>query len=90
MLYEVITITGENSWAEKAWGYFLKQERYQRDYTNFNMNLADKPLILKPVYEVRGVSTNHTAQWCLNAIELLELIGDQIPDENPVFSTETK
>jgi len=40
---------------------------------------------LDPVKEVENVSTNHTAQWCLNAIELLELIGDEIPDDHAVF-----
>ena len=40
---------------------------------------------LQPVYEVRGASTNNTAQWCLNAIELLQLVGDQLPEDNPRF-----
>ncbi len=83
-------VTGQNSWAEKAWEYFLGKEWYQPVYTNFNMNLENNPLILKPVYEVQGVSTNHTAQWCLNAIELLELIGDQIPDDHPSFSNQNE
>jgi hypothetical protein len=31
-------------------------------------------------------STNSTAQWCLNAIEVLELIGDTIPEYPPLWS----
>ena len=50
------------------------------------MKLLKKPELLSPVYEVQGVSTNNTAQWCLNAIELLELVGDQIPDDHLRFS----
>jgi hypothetical protein len=33
-----------------------------------------------PIEEVPGVSTNSTAQWCLNAIEVLALCADQAPD----------
>jgi hypothetical protein len=33
-----------------------------------------------PIEEVPGVSTNSTAQWCLNAIEVLAMCGDQAPD----------
>ena len=50
----------------------------------------DKPELLEPIYEVEGVSTNNTAQWCLNAIELLELVGDQIPEDHILFSGETE
>jgi hypothetical protein len=37
---------------------------------------ADVP---ESVDEIDGVSTNETAQWCLNAIELLELAPDEVP-----------
>jgi hypothetical protein len=29
--------------------------------------------------EISNISTNSTSQWCLNAIELLELVGDSAP-----------
>ena len=77
--------TGKVEWAEKAWDDFMRKSGRENVYTNFNMKLMDKPEILEPVYEVEGVSTNNTAQWCLNAIELLELIGDQIPEDHPRF-----
>ncbi len=82
--------TGQDAWAEKAWDYFLKERRTEGSSTTFYMNLVDKPEILAPVYEVNGVSTNKTAQWCLNAIELLELVGDQIPEDHPLFSGESE
>jgi hypothetical protein len=36
------------------------------------------PAVLEPIDEVTGVSTNSTAQSCLEAIELLEMCGDQL------------
>lgn len=76
---------GKEDWARKAWDYFLKDRGTEDNNTIFNKKLIDKPEILEPVYEVEGVSTNKTAQWCLNAIELLELVGDQLPDDHPLF-----
>lgn len=78
--------TGEIEWAEKAWEDFLRTSDRDKVYTNFNMKRYEKPDVLSPVYEVQGVSTNNTAQWCLNAIELLELVGDQIPEDHSRFS----
>ncbi|MBN2013490.1 hypothetical protein JW960_29440 [candidate division KSB1 bacterium] len=72
-------ITGDNSFAARAWDEFLNTGR--RNQTDFNMQLFDGAQSLQPVYEIQGVSTNNTAQWCLNAIELLELIGDKLPPE---------
>ena len=82
--------TGKDDWAEKAWDYFLKDRGTEGSNTMFNKTLVDKPELLEPVYEVEGVSTNKTAQWCLNAIELLELVGDQIPDDHPRFSNKNE
>ncbi|GLR19607.1 exo-rhamnogalacturonan lyase family protein [Portibacter lacus] len=78
--------TGEADWAVKAWSDFLKKSNWENIYTHFNMELVDEPGMLRPVYEVKGVSTNNTAQWCLNAIELLGLVGDQLPEDHPLFS----
>ena len=36
------------------------------------------PTVLEPVDEVPGLSTNSTAQGCLEAFEVLEMCGDQI------------
>jgi hypothetical protein len=72
-------VTGEQEYAEKAWKDFFAQ-RNTRYQIKFDMNLYDKKNTLQPIYEVEGVSTNSTAQWCLNAIQLLELVGDDIPE----------
>ena len=37
------------------------------------------PLVLHPIDEIPGLSTNSTAQGCLEAIEVLEMCGDQMP-----------
>jgi len=77
--------TGDPAYAKRAWGYFPgSNERPRR--TTFYMKPFTGHESLKPIVEVERVSTNHTAQWCLNAIELLELIGDQIPDDHTVFT----
>jgi hypothetical protein len=37
----------------------------------------------EPIDEIRNVSTNGSSQWCLNAIELLEMVPDQAPANPP-------
>lgn len=76
--------TGDKSFAKRAWNEFLGSagSRYQ---TPFDMVLFDGDATVEPIYEVSGVSTNNTAQWCLNAIELLELVGDDLPEDHPMF-----
>jgi hypothetical protein len=43
------------------------------------------PMVLKPLNEIKNISTNSTSQWCLNAIELLQLAGDKLPEHNPAW-----
>jgi len=75
-------VTGDKSYAQRAWNEFFNagEKRY---HTDFNRMKFDSIQSLQPVYEVKGVSTNNTAQWCLNAIELLQLVGSEIPNDNP-------
>ena len=76
--------TGDKTYAARAWEeFFNAKARYY--HTNFNMQKFNGIQSLQPVYEVKGVSTNNTAQWCLNAIELLQLVGDELPVDNPVI-----
>src|SRR5690606_18464752 len=77
--------TGDKTYAKKAWDFFLNESEHSIP-TNFNRVKKEGLDVLEPTYEVRGVSTNNTAQWCLNAIELLELVGDEIPNEHPRFN----
>lgn len=63
-------------YAERAWNWFLTEEAAAQ----FNIVPVDSINSLKPLQEIPGVSTNHTAQWSLNAIQLLEMIGEKIPE----------
>ncbi|MCG9970012.1 hypothetical protein [Christiangramia crocea] len=76
--------TGNEKYARRAWETFLADNPWG-DYTTFNSTIYDEPESLEPVDEVKGVSTNNTAQWSLNAIQLLELVGDQFPEDHPRF-----
>ncbi|WP_159518085.1 exo-rhamnogalacturonan lyase family protein [Sunxiuqinia indica] len=74
--------TGNQDYAKMAWEMFFNADS-KWGVTSFKMEKFTGIQSLEPIYEVKGVSTNNTAQWCLNAIELLELIGDQLPEDNP-------
>lgn len=80
-------LNSDKNYAARAWDDFLNvgDRRY---HTDFNMKKNEGIQSLQPVFEVKGVSTNNTAQWCLNAIQLLELIGDQLPEENSKVEVE--
>jgi len=75
-------VTGDKTYADRAWNEFFNVGA-RRFHTDFDMKKFDGIESLQPVYEVKGVSTNNTAQWCLNAIELLQLVGEQLPEDNP-------
>lgn len=80
-------VTGNKDYATRAWNEFFNagEKRY---HTDFDMKKFDGIQSLQPVYEIEGVSTNNTAQWCLNAIEILQLVGDQLPEDNPRLRNE--
>ncbi len=40
-----------------------------------------------PIDEAAGVSTNNAAQWSLNAIELLDMIGKDLPANDPRWAS---
>jgi hypothetical protein len=75
-------VTGDKAYAARAWNEFFNAGA-RRYHTDFDMQEFDGIQSLQPVYEVEGVSTNNTAQWCLNAIELLQLVGEHLPEDNP-------
>lgn len=71
--------------AERAWREFLGGwSKTSRDTKGIGRNYGVKLLadenVLNPVHENPFVGTNGTAQWGLNAIIMLELIGDKLPD----------
>ena len=68
---------------ERAWQEFFRDGARER----FVTKRLEGPDVPVPVDESPEVSTNDTAQWSLNAIELLELVGDALPNEVPSTST---
>jgi hypothetical protein len=62
--------TKNPAFAKKAWS-FARAARFAT--TSFK-----GPEVLNPIDEVPGLSTNSTAQGCLEAIEVLEMCGDQV------------
>ncbi|MGD0767808.1 MAG: Tat pathway signal sequence domain protein [Tepidisphaeraceae bacterium] len=49
----------------------------------FDSHPVGGAIVAEPVDEIRNASTNGTSQWCLNAIELLQLAPDQAPVNPP-------
>ena len=72
--------------AARAWDEFLggwsKKSREPKGQRNiYGSKVVEAPDVLNPIHENPQVGTNGTAQWGLNAIMMLELIGDKIPDQ---------
>lgn len=82
----VYSVTKDPKFAKRAWDAFLPnpQSPFNRG-AKFDGALLKGPAVVKPFYEIRNVSTNSTAQWCLNAIELLQLAGEAMPEHNAVW-----
>jgi hypothetical protein len=78
----VAYVTKDTAYANKAWNLFLAP----RTATMFNPRTISGANAVKPLQEVPNISTNSTAQWCLNAIQLLELIGDKMPQQHALWS----
>ena len=69
--------------AQRAWKDFLTADPRGESLQTFSFKKIEGAGVPLPVDEVSGVSTNNTAQWCLNAIELLEMVGKHLPESDP-------
>lgn len=69
--------------AQRAWRDFLGSATRDGARPMFASRRIDVPDVPMAVDEVSGVSTNNTAQWSLNAIELLEMVGKHLPENDP-------
>lgn len=76
------SVTHESRYADTAWKAFLSAGTNAQ----FTPVLVTGANALKPLVEVRDISTNNTAQWCLNAIQLLELVGDKLPEQHAFWN----
>lgn len=70
--------------AARAWEIFLGAGEGRRR-GRFAVRRVAEPDVPVPVDEVARVSTNDTAQWCLNAIQLLEMIGEHLPESDALW-----
>jgi YetA-like protein len=69
--------------AAKAWQEFFRSLGPTSSRADpFNSHKVTGAVVPNSIDEISFVSTNSTSQWCLNAIELLEMAGDQLP-QNP-------
>ncbi len=69
--------------AQRAWQDFLGSSprgTARQMFSSVRIDGADVPGVID---EISGVSTNNTAQWSLNAIELLEMVGKHLPENDP-------
>ncbi len=67
--------------ARRAWEEFFNGfHRDDEPKYPLQPERVEGPTVLNPTDDVPWMETNHTAQWCLNAIQNLELVGDHIPD----------
>jgi hypothetical protein len=70
--------------AARAWESILSQASSGPAVTRFDTVRYEGPDVPRPVDEIpTGVTTNNTAQWGLNVIQLLELVGDELPATLP-------
>jgi hypothetical protein len=78
--------TGDPKYAERAWTQLLGSgPGARRTGTMFSSSVIPVPEVLRPLTEIPSVSTNTTSQWSLNAIELLELAGDRMPEHSELW-----
>ena len=76
--------------AERAWQEFLSQATRRGANQAFPVRRLTGAEVPMPVDEVLGASTNDTAQWCLNAIALLEMVGENMPTNDPRWNSTGK
>ncbi|MDQ3812960.1 MAG: dienelactone hydrolase family protein [Armatimonadota bacterium] len=74
--------------AMRAWQLFLRGGVRSGSQTTFVAQKIEGPDVPVSVDEVPNVSTNHTAQWCLNAIELLDMVGEHLPENDAAWAGE--
>jgi hypothetical protein len=68
--------TKDPAYAARAWAGVTGGPNARQSY---NPVALKGPDVIEPLEEVTGLSTNSTAQNCLQAIEVLAMCGDQMP-----------
>jgi len=81
-------MTGDPALAKRAWSEFLIEKRTGTGADQgFTTRPVAGPSVPEPIVELPSVSTNHSSQWSLNMIEVLDLVGDAIPHPLPAAWT---
>jgi len=75
--------TKDVKWAERAWNQLLRSFDRRPGNAMFATRAVKGPEVLNDIEEVVNLSTNSTAQWCLNAIQVLAMAGDRAPASMP-------
>ncbi len=76
-------MTGDPALARRAWSEFLVDGRTGEASLSVDTVKVGGPVVLEPILELPALSTNHSSQWGLNMIEVLDLVGDAIPHPLP-------
>ncbi|SMO53867.1 hypothetical protein [Gracilimonas mengyeensis] len=71
--------TGNPAYAERAIEHLTSRRAAAAQQTEEIM----PPEVLNPVTEARWVTTNTAGQWSLNAIQILEMVSDELPRRAP-------
>lgn len=71
--------TGNPAFAEQA----IKQLTGRWGKSALETEKIEGPEVLNPIIEAWRVSTNTAGQWSLNAIEILEMVSDELPRHAP-------
>ena len=71
--------TKDPKWAERAWNQLLRSFDRRPGASPYATRTVKGPEVLNDIEEIPMISTNSTAQWCLNAIEVLAMAGDRSP-----------
>jgi len=66
--------------AAKTWEILLQSLIFENNSEGFAVNRLDNCGNQKGLSEISWISTNFTAQWCLNVIMALEFIRDSLPE----------
>ncbi len=73
--------------AKRAWSELLGKNPLLGAKGLYYSNIIHSPEVLYTIHENPQISTNSTAQWGLNAIILLELIGNELRDSSMEANT---
>ena len=71
--------------AARAWHELLHESAKTDPHTDLIVQQIDGPEVPNPIDEIPHLSTNDNSQWCLNAIELLQMIGNDLPAHDPYW-----